>query len=132
MTATPAARAFGAQSMTAPLLEVLVKRPGPAFGAAYDDPTNSYRRPVDLAVAQHEHDAFVELVSRLGPTVHTLDAETSSPDLVYTFDPLLVTDAGAIALRSGKPGRQGEEAVLEAWTQAHRIPTLGRISAPGT
>src|SRR6266545_3407332 len=119
MTATPAARAFGAQSMTAPLLEVLVKRPGPAFGAAYDDPTNSYRRPVDLAVAQHEHDAFVELVSRLGPTVHTLD-------------PLLVTDAGAIALRSGKPGRQGEEVVLEAWTQAHRIPTLGRISAPGT
>jgi dimethylargininase len=118
--------------MTAPLRDVLVKRPGPAFGAAFDDPANGYRRPVDLAVAQREHDAFVELLSRLGPSVHILDAETSSPDLVYTFDPLIVTDAGAIALRSGKPGRQGEETVLEEWTRAHGIPTLGRISAPGT
>lgn len=132
MTATQTARAFGAQSMTAPLREVLVMRPGAAFGAAFDDPANGYRRPVDLAVAQREHDAFVELLVRLGSTVHLLDAETSSPDLVYTFDPLIVTDAGAIALRSGKPGRQGEEAVLEAWTKAHGIPTLGRIAAPGT
>jgi dimethylargininase len=118
--------------MTAPLREVLVKRPGSAFGAAFDDPANGYRRPVDLAAAQREHDAFVRLLAGLGPVVHTLDAETSSPDLVYAFDPLIVSDAGAIALRSGKPGRLGEEAVLEAWTQAHRIPTLGRISAPGT
>ena len=29
-------RRFGAQSMTAPLREVLVKRPGPAFSAAFD------------------------------------------------------------------------------------------------
>jgi dimethylargininase len=132
VTGTPTARTFGAQSMTAPLREVLVKRPGTAFGTAFDDPANGYRRPVDLAIARREHDAFVELLAGLGPVVHTLDAETSSPDLVYTFDPLLVTDAGAIALRSGKPGRQGEEAVLEAWTLAHRIPTLGRIAAPGT
>jgi dimethylargininase len=132
MTATPAARTYGAQSMTAPLREVLVKRPGAAFGAAFDDPANGYRRPVDLVVARHEHDAFVELLARLGPIVHMLDAETSSPDLVYTFDPLIVSDAGAIALRSGKHGRQGEEAVLEAWTRAHDIPTLGRIAAPGT
>jgi dimethylargininase len=132
MTATPAARTFGAQSMTAPLREVLVKRPGAAFGAAFDDPANGYRRPVDLALARREHDAFVELLAGLGPIVHVLDAETTSPDLVYTFDPLIVADAGAIALRSGKHGRQGEEAVLEAWTRAHDIPTLGRIAAPGT
>jgi dimethylargininase len=132
MTATPAARTYGAQSMTAPLREVLVKRPGAAFGGAFDDPASGYRRPVDLAVARREHDAFVELLARLGPIVQMLDAETSSPDLVYTFDPLIVSDAGAIALRSGKHGRQGEEAVLEAWTRAHDIPTLGRIAAPGT
>ena len=30
-------RTFGAQSMTAPLREVLVKAPGPAFGRAFDD-----------------------------------------------------------------------------------------------
>ena len=136
MTASPmtssTTRAYGAQSMTAPLRDVLVKRPGQAFGRAFEDPANGYRRPVDLAAAQREHDAFVDLLARLGPTVHVLDAETASPDLVYTFDPLLVGDAGAIALRSGKPGRIGEESALEAWTEVHGIPTIGRIAAPGT
>jgi dimethylargininase len=126
------ARTFGAQSMIAPLRDVLVKRPGPAFGAAFDDPEHGYLRPVDLGLAQREHDAFVGLLVRLGTRVHLIDAETASPDLVYAFDPLLVTDRGAIPLRSGKPSRRGEEAVLEEWTRSMGIPTVGRIEAPGT
>ena len=118
--------------MTAALREVLVKRPGAAFGAAFEDPAHGFLHPVDLASAQREHDAFVDLLAGLGVTVHTLDAETDSPDLVYTFDPLLVTDRGAIPLRSGKERRRGEEAALEAWTLAQGIPTLGRIEEPGT
>jgi N-dimethylarginine dimethylaminohydrolase len=123
---------YGAQSMTAPLREVLVKRPGPAFGRAFEDPAHGYLHPVDLELAQHEHDAFAELLASLGPTVHELGAETDSPDLVYQFDPLLVTDRGAIPLRSGKPNRRGEELVVEAWTLGRGIPTVGRIEAPGT
>jgi dimethylargininase len=129
---TLTAKRYGAQSMTAALREALVKRPGPAFGAAFEDPGHGFLHPVDLATAQSEHDAFVDLLVRLGVTVHLLDAETASPDLVYTFDPLLVTDRGAVPLRSGKETRRGEEAVLEAWTLAQGIPTLGRIEAPGT
>jgi dimethylargininase len=131
MTA-PAGRTFGAQSMTAPLRDVLVKRPGAAFGRAFDDPGHGYLHPVDLDVARREHDDFVELLASLGPAVHVLDAETDSPDLIYQFDPLLVTDAGAIPLRSGKPSRVGEEAVVERWTTGRGIPTIGQIMAPGT
>jgi len=126
------ARGWGAQSMTAPLGEVLVHRPGAAFGAAFDDPAHGFLHPVDLPVAQREHDAFVELLVRLGVEVQFLDAETDTPDLLYTFDPLLVTDRGAIPLRPGKPTRLGEPALVEAWTQAAGIPTIGRIEAPGT
>jgi len=129
---TTADRRYGAQSMTAPLREVLVKRPGPAFAAAFDDPAHGFLHAVDLDLARREHDAFVETLASLGPTVHALDAETASPDLVYTFDPLLVSDRGTIALRAGKPNRIGESDVLEAWTRAHGIPVLGRIEAPGT
>jgi N-dimethylarginine dimethylaminohydrolase len=125
-------RAFGAQSMTAPLRAVLVKRPGDAFGRAFEDPAHGYRHPVDLERAQREHDAFVELLTRLGVTVHELGAENDSPDLVYTFDPMLMTDRGAIALRSGKATRIGEEAILERWTSQHGVPLLGRITSPGT
>ena len=125
-------RRYGAQSMIAPLVEALVHRPGTAFGAAFDDHAAGFLHPVDLAVAQREHDAFVELLVRLGVRVEVLDVETDDPDLVYTFDPLLVTDAGAIPLRPNKPGRSGEPSLLEAWTMAAGIPTLGEIEAPGT
>jgi N-dimethylarginine dimethylaminohydrolase len=129
---TTMVRHYGAQSMTAPLLEVLVKRPGAAFGAAFDDPAHGYLHPVDLAVAQREHDRFVEVLSGLGPRVHVLAAETESPDLVYTFDPLLVSGRGMIPLRPGKPNRASEPATLEAWMRDAGIPTAGRIEAPGT
>ena len=124
--------AYGAQSMTDPLLEVIVKRPGPAFGRAFDDPAHGFLHPVDLDLAQREHDAFTELLVSLGPTVHELGAESASPDLVYQFDPLLVSDHGAIPLRPGKPNRQGEELLTEAWLNARGVPTVARIEAPGT
>ena len=125
-------RRYGAQSMSAPLLDVLVKRPGAAFGAAFDDPAHGFLHPVDLDVARREHAAFVETLASLGPRVHVLDVELETPDLVYTFDPLLVIDRGAIPLRPGKPNRAPEPATIEAWTLAAGIPTVGRIEAPGT
>jgi dimethylargininase len=134
MTGPMDPRRFGAQSMTAPLREVLVVRPGRRFGAAFDDPAHGFRHAVDLATAQLEHDRFVEILGDLGPTVHVLDGDElcPSPDAVYPFDPLLVSDRGAIPLRPGKPNRDPEPAALESWTLAAGIPTLGRIEVPGT
>jgi N-dimethylarginine dimethylaminohydrolase len=132
VTASPSIGSYGGQSLTAPLRDVLVKRPGAAFGRAFDDPAHGFLHPVDLAVAQREHDAFVDLLASLGPTVHLLDAEIGDPDLTYTYDPLIVTDRGAIPLRPGKPNRAGEPATVEAWTSAAGITTVGRIEAPGT
>jgi len=129
---TMTSRRYGGQSMTSPLREVLVKRPGPAFGGAFDEPAHGFLHPVDLTLAQREHDAFVETLVSLGPTVHQLATELASPDLVYPFDPLLISDRGAIPLRPGKPNRLAEPDALEAWTLAAGIPTLGRIEAPGT
>jgi len=129
---TMTTRRYGAQSMTGRLRDVLVKRPGPSFGSAFDDPAHGFLHPVDLALAQREHDAFVETLASLGPTVHVLETELASPDLVYTYDPLLISDRGAIPLRPGKPNRLPEAGALEAWTLAAGIPTIGRIEATGT
>ena len=130
--ASPATRTFGGQSMTAPLREALLKAPGPAFGRAFEDPAHGFLHACDLDVARREHAAFSDLLASLGTTVHQLDVEIDSPDLVYAFDPLLVTDRGAIPLRPGKPNRSQEPAAIEAWTSARGIPTVGRIEAPGT
>ena len=125
-------RTYGAQSMVAQLRDVLVKAPGAAFARAFEDPAAGFLRPVDLDRARREHDGLVATLDGLGVRVHVLDAETADPDLVYVFDPMLIANGGAIPLRPGKPNRQGEPAVLEAWTRARGIPTLGRIEGPGT
>jgi N-dimethylarginine dimethylaminohydrolase len=126
-TAAPSTRLYGAQSMTAPLHDVVVKRPGTAFGAAYDNPAHGFLHPVDLAEAQRQHDAFRQVLADLGVRVHQLEAETQSPDLTYTFDSALVTDRGVIGLRSGKPTRQGEAAPMLEWAAGRDIPVLGRL-----
>jgi N-dimethylarginine dimethylaminohydrolase len=124
--------AFGARSMTAPLVDVLVQRPGPAFGRAFDDPAHGFHHAVDLERAQAEHDAFVGILRDLGVAVHELGSDSWHPDLTYTYDPLIVSDRGTIPLRSGKAARRGEELELERWMSARGIPTAGRIRAPGT
>lgn len=123
---------YGAQSMTAPLRDVLMRKPGAGFGAAFDNPAHGFRHPVDLALAQAEHAALCDLISRLGANVHLVNGDHLGPDSIYVFDPLLVGRSGAIPLRSGKPTRLGEEKALEAWTLGAGIPTRGRIEWPGT
>jgi dimethylargininase len=126
-------REYGVRSSTATLRDVLVKRPGPAFGRAFDDPAHGFLRPVDLDRAQREHDGLVDVLDGLGARVHVLDHEPADdPDLVYVFDPLLVTDTGAIPLRPGKPNRAGEPVIVERYLNDQGIPTVGRIEAPGT
>jgi dimethylargininase len=126
-------RAYGVRSSTTALRDVLVKPPGPAFGRAFDDPAHGFIRPVDLGRARREHDGLVATLDGLGARVHVLDHEPADdPDLVYVFDPVLVTDGGAIPLRPGKPNRKGEPAVVERWLNDAGVPTAGRIEAPGT
>lgn len=122
--------------MVAPLRHALVHRPGAAFGAAYADAVHGLLHPVDLAVAQREHDAFVELLVRLGVQVHILKLEPATPDLVYTFDPLLVTDRGTISLRpASRPGsasphcRRRGRAPRGSRPSAHRGSRLMQVAA---
>ena len=128
MTSIP----FGAQSMTAPLNQVLVKAPGMAFGGGFNKPEFGFRHPVNLTTARREHAGFVALLRKLGVTVHELVMENNSPDFIYQYDPALVTDRGAILLRSGKPNRRGEEDLQRKWFEKSGIPVIGRIEAPGT
>jgi N-dimethylarginine dimethylaminohydrolase len=124
---------IGVRSATAPLRDVLVQRPGAAFGRAFDDPAHGFLWPCDLDAARREHDGLVETLDRLGVTVHQLDADAAvDPDLVYVFDPLLVVADGVIPLRPGKPNRAGEPRIMQDWLTARGAPVVGRVEAPGT
>jgi dimethylargininase len=121
------------RSSTAPLRDVLVKRPGPAFGRAHEEPAFGFRHPVDLAVARREHDDLVATLDGLGVRVHELGVEPAADaDLCYVFDPLLVGPDGAIPLRPGKPNRLDEPAIVERWLTDRGVSVVGRIESPAT
>ena len=66
-----------------------------------------------------------ELLASLGTTVHLLEAEIDSPDLLYAFDPLLITDRGAIPLR---PGQAEPADRARSRSRAGRSPAASRRS----
>ena len=113
-------RRYGSQSMIAPLKTVLVKRPEEAF--AVEDPVVwHYTARPDLAIAWQEHDALASLLRQAGAEVMYHDEpQPEHADAIFTFDPAIVTDKGAIILSMGKPQRRGEEAVM-----ARRFESLG-------
>ncbi len=55
-----------------------------------------------------------------------------NPDAVYVYDPVLMTDAGAILLRPGKVGRRAEPFAVERDVSALGIPIVGRLEDPMT
>lgn len=117
-------RHYGSQSMVAPLRTALVKRPDAAF--AVEDPLAwHYSNRPDLAIAQQEHDALADLLRQGGAEVLYHDEpQPGHADAIYTFDPAIVTDHGAIILSMGKPQRRGEEAAMARRLEELGIPLL--------
>jgi dimethylargininase len=117
-------KTFGSQSMIAPLRTVLVKRPDAAF--AIDDPAVwHYTGRPDLRAAEQEHDALVALLRSVGAEVLYHDEpQPGRADAMYTFDPALVTNQGAVILSMGKSLRRGEEAAMARRFDALGIPIL--------
>ncbi len=120
-------RDYGSQSMVAPLRRVLVRRPDADF--AVDDPeTWHYAARPDLALAQQEHDALVAQLQQAGAEIIYHDApQPGRADAIFVFDPVLVTDQGAILLSMGKPQRRGEEEALGRRLEEVGIPVLYRL-----
>lgn len=117
-------RRYGSQSMIEPLRSVLVKRPDTSF--AVDDPAAwHYTSRPDLAIAQQEHDALVEMLLDADVEVLTHDVfQQERADSIFVFDPALITDHGAIILSMGKAQRRGEEAAMALRLEELGVPVL--------
>src|SRR6185436_15132708 len=83
---------------------------------------------LDLAAAQQEHDQLTGILRRAGADVieHTVD-QPSRADAIFVFDPVLITDAGAIVLRMGKELRRGEEAAMAQRLEELDVPIVATL-----
>lgn len=123
---------YGCQSMVEPLRRVLVRRPDEAFGDA--DPTRwHYTSRPDLQEARREHDALVDLLRGAGAEVIEHSApQPDRADAIYVFDPVLITDRGAVLLRMGKALRRGEEEALGQRLREVGVPTFAALQGEAT
>ena len=90
-----------------------------------------WRAAPDAGGAGEEHAALRAELERAGASVICGTARAAGdPDAIYAYDPLLSTDAGAILLRPGKPGRRGEPEACASDLEAAGVRILGRLTPP--
>ena len=125
-------KTYGSQSMVAPLKRVLVRQPDEAFGSADPERWHYVAQP-NLDRARSEHAAFVEILREHGCEV--LFHEQPMPqhaDAIFTHDPVIMTDEGAIILRMGKELRRGEESAIGESLQRHDVPVFATLEGDAT
>ena len=87
-----------------------------------------WRAEPEAAGIAREHEAFCSLISDAGAEVVVAEsAATGNPDAIYTYDPALVADEGALLLHPGKACRRAEvDAMAEDFERAG-VPVAGRL-----
>jgi dimethylargininase len=87
----------------------------------------------DPSAIADEHEALCEILRGAGAEVVVADEPVAGdPDAIYAYDPVLMTDGGAVLLRIGKAPRVGEaEALVPTLAQAG-VPVAARMDAPAT
>jgi N-dimethylarginine dimethylaminohydrolase len=109
------------------LRRVLVRRP-PADCSRWRE--YRWRAEPDPLRLTAEHERFCGILEAAGAEV--VVAETATLDAIYTFDPVLITDAGAVLLRPGKPERLAEVDRIAGELLAAGVPIAHRIDGPAT
>jgi arginine deiminase len=122
--------------MVAPLRRVVVKRPEEAFGSpdVIEEESKSlgYTRPPDPDRASQEHERFVSLLTGGEDVLYLPADDRTGMDSIYTHDPILVTDAGAIILQTGKVARRGEGPAFADVLPGWDIPIFGVVEGEAT
>ena len=127
---------FGCQDMVKQVRRILLKHPRDAFidQATIDRQSSelNYSDTPDFEIACKDYDQFLDLIQSFGAEIHFLPSSNTSLDSIYTHDPCIVTNGGAILCNMGKPQRSNEPDNMEKYFKSIGVPILGRIEGTGT
>ena len=105
---------YGSQSMAAPLKRVAMRTPGASLLSAKAEDWH-YGAGFDGARAIEQFRVFADLVASCGTEILWIeDSGDGLADAMFTHDPSLMTDHGAIILRMGMTDRMSEPALHKA------------------
>jgi len=92
--------------------------------------THLARAPIDVRLAEAQHEAYERALAKLGCWVLSLPAEPDLPDAVFVEDTAVVVDEVAVITCPGAGSRREETASVAAVLAKYR-PVVA-IEAPGT
>jgi N-dimethylarginine dimethylaminohydrolase len=122
-------KTYGCQSMTGELRRVLVR--SPRAEDLHGWRMCGWRSEPDPRGIAAEHEAFCSLLEGAGAeVVRAESAADGNPDAIYTYDPALVADEGALLLHPGKECRRPEVAALAEDFERCGVPVAGRLREP--
>jgi dimethylargininase len=93
--------------------------------------THVDRRPVDVALAERQHEAYRAALAGVGWTVTDVPVADEHPDSVFVEDTVVVCDGVALLTHPGAEARRGEVAVTEAVVRGLGLD-VARVEPPGT
>ena|SRR5437763_3391586 len=121
---------FGARSMVGVLRRVLLRRPGEAACARWQE--FGWRSAPDYKALLAEHESLCAQLAASGAEVVVGEPVAAALDSIYAFDSALVSDVGAVVLRSGKALRQVEAAPTAGDMERAGIPVVAVLEPPAT
>jgi N-dimethylarginine dimethylaminohydrolase len=129
-------RKFGSQSEIKPIRTLLLKHPLDAYESQQNIDRQwaslNYSSPPEMDKSISDYNNFVELLGQLNINITFLPKNSgTSLDSVYTHDPVVISNNGAILCNMGKPERSGEPSAIENYLAHLNIPILGKIIEPG-
>jgi len=107
--------------------KAIVRVPGKNFADGLT--TSTLGRP-DYQKMIQQHDAYVQILIKLGLEVTVLPPEPDFPDAHFVEDTAVVFPEAAIVTRPGHPARQGEEITIRPVLEKCR--EIYNIEEPGT
>jgi N-dimethylarginine dimethylaminohydrolase len=114
--------------MWRPLRRVLVREPLPADTQGWR--RHGWHAAPDPVAAAREHEALCTILANGGAEVIVSRHDPGNPDALYVYDPVLVSEAGAVLLRPGKELRRSEPATIAETLAAHGIPVASVLGPP--
>lgn len=122
----------GINSEWSPLKSVLLHRPGEELMASDDPQAVQMLAPLDVALAQAEHDAIAAAYEEAGVMVRYVDpAIAPTPNQMFVADLMFMTPEGAILARPASTVRAGEERWVARRLAEAGIPIVRSISGTG-
>ncbi len=127
---------YSGQSETGRIEAILMKKPEAAWISQQNTDSQwrqlNYPSAPDYEKALDEYSRFAAIIENHVGEVHYLPEDGSvGLDSIYTHDPVIITQKGAILCSMGKKERVPEPQAAARYLQGIGMPVIGEIKAPG-